>query len=187
VAVGQQCARRPVPLPAAVGKLVVASAVAAIVMALLGVAGGGRLGNFGDVGIDQTTFGPAVFLWFTAIGALTVVMSSGIARRPKARATPAATVAQPDSTPDPESEPLPVSTGSDVEPDVEDVEEVEDVFAEIVVDESEELRPAFDEPMARPAPVRIPPRDVFDLDDDPEAHFFTDDDAASDEPRRSSD
>ena len=38
--------------------------MAALVMALLGYAGGGRLGNFGDVGVDQTTFGPAVFLWF---------------------------------------------------------------------------------------------------------------------------
>ena len=85
VAVGQQCARRAVPLPAAAGKLVAASAIAAVVMALLGYAGGGRLGNFGDVGVDQTTFGPAVFLWFVAIGGLTVVMSGGIARRAKAR------------------------------------------------------------------------------------------------------
>ena len=33
-------------------------------MALLGSVSGGKLGNFGDVGVDQTTFGPAVFLWF---------------------------------------------------------------------------------------------------------------------------
>ena len=83
VAVGQQCARRPLPLLPALGKLVVAAAVAALAMALLGYAGGGRLGNFGDVGVDQATFGPAVFVWFAGIGALTVAMSGGVARRPK--------------------------------------------------------------------------------------------------------
>ncbi len=83
VAVGQQCARRPLPLLPALGKLIVAAAVAALAMALLGFAGGGRLGNFGDVGVDQATFAPAVFLWFVGIGALTVAMSGGIARRPK--------------------------------------------------------------------------------------------------------
>jgi Family of unknown function (DUF6350) len=83
VAVGQQCARRPLPLLPALGKLIVAAAGAALVMALLGFAGGGRLGNFGDVGVDQVTFAPAIFLWFVGIGALTVAMSGGIARRPK--------------------------------------------------------------------------------------------------------
>jgi hypothetical protein len=52
-------------------------------MALLGYAAGGRLGNFGDVNVDQSTFAPAVFLWFAGIGALTVVMSGGIAPRPR--------------------------------------------------------------------------------------------------------
>ena len=55
-------------------------------MALLGFAGGGALGNFGDVGVDQATFAPAVFLWFAGIGALTVAMAGGIrarVRRPK--------------------------------------------------------------------------------------------------------
>jgi hypothetical protein len=83
VAVGQQCARRPLPLLPALGKLIVAAAGAALVMALLGFAGGGRLGNFGDVGVDEVTFAPAIFLWFVGIGALTVAMSGGIARRPK--------------------------------------------------------------------------------------------------------
>ena len=64
VAVGQQCARRPLPLLPALGKLVVAAAVAALTMALVGYAGSGRLGNFGDVGVDQATFGPAIFVWF---------------------------------------------------------------------------------------------------------------------------
>ena len=63
--------------------------IAAAAMALLGFAGGGRLGNFGDVGVDQATFAPAVFLWFVGIGALTLAMSGGIARRPR-RAKPVA-------------------------------------------------------------------------------------------------
>ena len=73
-------------------------------MALLGFAGGGRLGNFGDVGVDQTTFGPAVFLWFVGIGALTVAMSGGIARRAK-RAKPVAETPNPTLEDEPEDEP----------------------------------------------------------------------------------
>ena len=106
VAVGQQCALRPVPLLSALAKVAVAAAVAASAMALLAYAGSGRLGNFGDVGVDQATFGPAIFLWFGGIGALTVAMSGGIARRPK-RAKPA---------PEPEPEPEPVSDVDEPEP-----------------------------------------------------------------------
>lgn len=83
VAVGQQCARRPLPFLPAMAKLVVAATSAALVMALLGYAGGGRLGNFGEVGVDQATFGIAVFFWFTLVGSITVVMTGGIKRRPK--------------------------------------------------------------------------------------------------------
>ncbi|WP_238158960.1 DUF6350 family protein [Mycobacterium sp. MFM001] len=83
VAVGQQCARRPLPLLAATAKLLVASVLAALTTALLGYAGGGQLGNFGGVGVDQDTFGIAVFLWFAVIGAVTVAMAGGISRRPK--------------------------------------------------------------------------------------------------------
>jgi Family of unknown function (DUF6350) len=86
VAVGQQCARRPLPILPAMAKLVVAALVAALTMALLGYAGSGRLGNFGDVGTDQGTFGFAVFLWFAVVGAITVAMAGGISyppRRPK--------------------------------------------------------------------------------------------------------
>lgn len=98
VAVGQQCARRPAPLPIAAAKLAVASALAAVLMALLGYAGGGRLGNFGDVGVDQLTFGPGVFGWFISIGALTVLMSGGLTRR----ARPAPVLAEPEPEPEPE-------------------------------------------------------------------------------------
>ncbi len=88
VALGQQCARRPLPALAAFAKLLVAAVVATAVMALLGYAAGGRLGNFGDVGVDQSTFAPAVFLWFAGIGGLTVAMAGGIARRPKPQPEP---------------------------------------------------------------------------------------------------
>jgi hypothetical protein len=82
VAVGQQCARSPLPIRAAIAKLLTAAVLAALTMALLGRAGGGRLGNFGDVGVDQGTFGLAVFLWFAIVGAITVVMAGGVSRRP---------------------------------------------------------------------------------------------------------
>lgn len=88
VAVGQQCARRPLPLPLALAKVVLAAAVAGVMMAVLGYAAGGELGNFGEVGVDQETFGPGVFFWFAAVGALTVSMAGGIARRPKKPAPP---------------------------------------------------------------------------------------------------
>lgn len=90
VALGQQCARHPLPILSALAKVVVAAAVAAATMALLALAGGGGLGNFGHVGVDQTTLAPAVFLWFAGIGALTVAMSGGFRpreRRPKVAAT----------------------------------------------------------------------------------------------------
>jgi hypothetical protein len=86
----------------ATAKVVVAGAVAAATMALLGYAGSGRLGNFGDVGVDQATFAPAIFLWFVGIGALTVAMAGGIARRPKAPKP----VPEPEQEPDVDEEPL---------------------------------------------------------------------------------
>ncbi|WIM85836.1 DUF6350 family protein [Candidatus Mycobacterium wuenschmannii] len=84
VALGQQCARRPLPWSDAMAKVGIAALLAALMLALLGHAGSGQLGNFGGVGIDQGTFGFAIFLWFTAIGSLTVVMAGGIRRRPRA-------------------------------------------------------------------------------------------------------
>jgi Family of unknown function (DUF6350) len=84
VALGQQCARRPLPLSDAMAKVGISALIASLTLALLGYAGSGQLGNFGGVGIDQGTFGFAIFLWFTAIGSLTVVMAGGIRRRPRA-------------------------------------------------------------------------------------------------------
>ena len=184
VAMGQQCARHPAPLPPAAAKLVTAAALSALVMALLGHAGGGRLGNFGDVGVDQTTFGPAVFIWFLGIGALTVAMSGGIARRVRVRPTPVPA--------EPETAPLPTVV-DDVPPNADDEGAFEFAFAqpdaewdpsdpdvgeviegEIVDDEPATRTVAL--PIGSPAPIRTAPPGVFDLDDDPEAHFLTDDD-----------
>jgi hypothetical protein len=147
VAVGQQCARRPLPLLSALGKVLVAALCAAVAMALLGAAGGGRLGNFGDVGVDQVTFGPAVFIWFVGIGALTVVMSGGIARRPK-RVTP---------VPVPEV--------------VEDESEVLEDEPEFAADEPEDEADDDVTPPATPEPAVDD-----DYPEDPEDHFVADDD-----------
>jgi Family of unknown function (DUF6350) len=155
VAVGQQCARRPLPLLPALGKLIIAAAIAALVMALLGFAGGGRLGNFGDVGVDQVTFGPAVFLWFVGIGALTVAMSGGIARRPK-RAKP---------VPEPEPEPELVEDEPEMAEPEPELAEDEPEFAE---DEPED--DVVEVPVARRPRVE----DVYP--EDPEDHFVADDD-----------
>jgi hypothetical protein len=153
VAVGQQCARRPLPLLPALGKLIAAAAIAASAMALLGFAGGGRLGNFGGVGVDQSTFAPAVFLWFVGIGALTMTMSGGIARRPK-RAKP---VAEPEPETEPKPEPVQPETEAEIEPgDDESDDEPEDEVAT----STDPGSPAQE-----------------DHPEDPEDHFVADDDA----------
>ena len=96
VALGQQCALKPARLPTAVAKLAVASALAAVSLALLGFAGGGPLGNFGSVGVDQSTFAPGAFIWFFLVGGMTVVMAGGLSARPKrpAPAVPPAPAAE---------------------------------------------------------------------------------------------
>ncbi len=165
VALGQQCARRPVPLPAAAAKLTVAAALAAAVMALLGYAGGGRLGNFGDVGVDQVTFGPAVFLWFVSIGGLTVAMAGGLARLPK----PAKPVAAPEPDPDPEPDDVVTVVFGDPE------------GLEMIAEPDEP------EPIAEPVPSDQPPLDAeFDPGFDPEDHFLADGDPAE-KPREQAD
>ena len=176
VAVGQQCARRPLPVALAAAKVTVAAGIAALVMALLGHVSGGKLGNFGVVGVDQVTFGPAVILWFLGIGGLTVAMAGGIARTPKVRTAPAA--------PAPAPEPEPVHE----EPEPEDVE------AEYVETEPEpeyvewaDEEPEYVDPEPAPEPPRAP-APVPDHDDDPEAHFFADEDeSTSDEKRGTAD
>ncbi|MDT5256579.1 MAG: hypothetical protein QOD10_1659, partial [Mycobacterium sp.] len=116
---------------------------AALAMALLGFAGGGRLGNFGDVGVDQDTFAPAVFLWFVGIGALTLAMSGGIARRPK-RAKPVA---------GPEPEPEMLEDEPEPEPDTDD-------------DEAELDEPELDVEMPADADLSADPEEHFVADGD---------------------
>jgi hypothetical protein len=174
VALGQQSARKPLPLVPAVAKLLVAAALAALVMALLGYAGGGRLGNFGPVGVDQATFGPAVFLWFAGIGGLTVAMTGGIARRVK----PPKPVLE--RGPEPESE---AERDAEAEPAAEDEPDVEPEADEPPAEEPD-VEPEFDEahqaePDPPPAPVE--PLDPFEGPfDDPEEHFVADNDDAPD-------
>lgn len=83
VALGQQCARRALPLVQAIAKLLSAAAAGAAVMSLLAYGGSGRLGNFGDVGVDQGALAVGVFFWFAVVGWVTVVMTGGILRRPR--------------------------------------------------------------------------------------------------------
>jgi hypothetical protein len=165
VALGQQAARRPLPLLPALAKLVVAAAIAALIMAILGYAGGGRLGNFGDVGVDQATFGPAVFLWFAGIGALTVAMSGGITRRVRMPEPAKESAPEPepelDTEPeqDVESEPAPP-----LEPDDDDLG-ADDLGAD---------DPGADDPGDGEAVARARP-EPFDVFGDPEDHFVVDD------------
>ena len=107
VAVGQQCARRPLPIHTAMAKLLLAASVAALTMALLGYAAGGQLGNFGDVGTDQGTFGVAVFLWFDSVGWVTVAMAGGIryrARKPRPAPPSPEPPVEPNASADPVTE-----------------------------------------------------------------------------------
>ena len=170
VALGQQCARRPVPLPAAAAKLTVAAALAAVVMALLGYAGGGRLGNFGDVGVDQVTFGPAVFLWFVSIGGLTVAMAGGLARRPKP--------VKPVPAPEPDPEPEPDEAVTVVFGDPEELEMIAEP------DEPEPIAEPVDAVVDPASDARFDP--AFDAAFDPEEHFLTDGDPAE-KPREQAD
>jgi hypothetical protein len=137
VAVGQQCARRPLPLLPALAKLLVAALVAAATMALLGYAGGGRLGNFGDVGVDQVTFGPGVFLWFVGIGALTVAMAGGLTRRPKPKPV-AVSESEHEPEPAPEEEPA-----TDEESAAEEVLADEQPAADVTADPDDDPEEHF--------------------------------------------
>ncbi|OMC32142.1 hypothetical protein A5740_13545 [Mycobacterium sp. GA-1841] len=191
VAVGQQCARRPLPIGAATGKLVVASGLAAVTMALAGYAGGGRLGNFGDVGVDQSTFAPAVFLWFVGIGALTVVMSGGLTRKPRP-------VVAPRPEPEPEPEPALEPESEPVEEPLPETDEYVDIEPEpapgepLVSWSADDVADDTEQPLDVEEVVYEPgPQTYDDLDDDPEDHFFvddiSDDPATGDQPRRTGD
>ncbi len=104
VAVGQQCARRPLPLVPALAKLLAAAVSGALAMSLLAYAGSGRLGNFGHVGVDQGALTIGVFFWFALVGLITVLMTGGIRRRPRRR-KPAPPLDEPELEPEPVEEP----------------------------------------------------------------------------------
>lgn len=152
VALGQQCARRPLPLPTAFAKLAVASLLATVSLALLAQAAGGELGNFGHVGVDQATFLPGAFFWFVVIGGLTVVMAGGVSPRPKTVAKPLEReiVSEPD--PEPDLEPEPVE------------EQPDESRPGVTLEESQpELEPE-PEPERAPPPV-TPAPDLEDVED----------------------
>ncbi|AFN62729.2 integral membrane protein [Mycobacteroides abscessus] len=107
VAVGQQCARHPVPWPTAIHKVVTAALLAATFLAIVGKLAGGQLGNFGRLGIDQGTFGPGVFFWFLVIGLLTVFMLGGATRLPARTRRDPEPAPEPGPEPTPEPEPAP--------------------------------------------------------------------------------
>jgi hypothetical protein len=161
--------------------LIIASAVAAATMALLGYAGGGELGNFGHVGVDQTTFGPAVFLWFVAIGGLTVAMTGGIARRQRvARVVEEVADDEPEDIEPEDVEPEPLEppitpkrtfwrkSASDSRQNVDLDADLEPELEHEPIDEDVPVEPLF-----RAGP------DVDDFDDlpDPEDFEYIDDDA----------
>ncbi|ADT97952.1 hypothetical protein Mspyr1_12720 [Mycolicibacterium gilvum Spyr1] len=173
VALGQQCARRPLPLVTALAKVVVAATVAAATMALLGFAGGGALGNFGQVGVDQSTFAPAVFLWFAGIGGLTVVMSGGVTPRVRKPKPEPVRDADPDAA-DPDAAEF------DDQADPDDQAELEDTASGDETPEPPTEEFAADPPPTDRDPEPVPHDAVADtppVDDlDPEEHFVVDDD-----------
>ncbi len=190
VAIGQQCARHPLPFGLAFAKLAVASLMAAVGLALLALAGGGPLGNFGHVGVDQATFAPGVFFWFFVIGGLTVVMAGGISRRPSLPTPPgrtsvaAAAMYDPfsDNPPDESDDPLdaaddlPVDAAGEARADRTPDEGVPHA-AEPESDDSPDPESDESPPPVPPPPVRPAP----DLDD-VEDLMFVDADIA-DEPQ----
>ena len=176
--VGQQCARRPLPLVPALGKLIIASAVAAATMALLGYAGGGQLGNFGHVGVDQATFGPAVFLWFVGIGGLTA--GHGGRHRPQAEGCGTPQKVGPSRLSRnrcPSLSPSPKTPNPSLEPDLESEEELAP---------DDEAAPVE---QATPTEAELP--DLDDLPDPEDLAYFDEDDATpgpiGDQTRRADD
>lgn len=174
VALGQQCARRPLPMSTAFSKLAAASVLAAVSLAVLAHAAGGALGNFGNVGVDQATLVPGAFFWFFVIGGLTVVMAGGISPRPKTVVT--SSEPEPgvvDDQSEPMTEPLDLQSGAGDESGPDGGDESGDPGVlesdELVPDElaPDELLPETQfesEPGPPPPPVKPAP-DVEDVED----------------------
>lgn len=192
VALGQQCARHPLTPGPAAAKLAVASAVAAVMMAVLAYAAGGRLGNFGEVGVDQATFGPAVFVWFAGIGGLTVAMSGGIARSTRRVAEPAPepqaaepfddeVVAEYEAD---EYEAEPADYGDEAEAEYENPHRPDDEEPPLDVEEVD-VDITDDEPLVAwsSGDTAATTDRSTDYPEDPEEHFIVDHDLTGDEPR----
>lgn len=187
VAIGQQCARRPLPLSTAFAKLAAASVLAAVSLALLAVAAGGALGNFGNVGVDQATLIPGALFWFLTVGGLTVVMAGGIGSQPQPQTKPQPkpldetvdeTLAEPAAEPvaeaenvseldEPELEPEPEAgsasgSGSELEPEPEAESESEP-------QPEPQPEPGLPPPPVKPAPDLEDVEDLMFVDADIEA------------------
>ena len=194
VAIGQQCARRPLPLPTAFAKLAVAALLAAISLALLGVAAGGELGNFGHVGVDQSTFAPGAFLCFFVIGGLTVVMAGGVSPRPRQVLRPVEAIPVPtDDQSEPMTEPLDLEAPVDLEDErASRSENDEQSRPESTLDEPESVAPAGSgsavepEPELEPEPGPPPPpvKPAPDVEDVEDLMFVDDDIETGRRPRR---
>lgn len=154
VAVGQQCARRALPAVQAMAQLLLAALLAAAAMAALGYAGGGRLGNFGEVGVDQGTLGLAVFLWFSVVGAATVVVAGGIRRAPR-------------PGPAPVGPPPPSETPDDAAPQHRTALAAATAAQPPPVDEPDPRSPVADGPFSGPAEALSDLEDQMFTDDDP--------------------
>ena len=188
VAIGQQCALRPLPLPTALAKLAVASMLAAVSLALLAVAAGGALGNFGNVGVDQATLIPGVLFWFGSVGGLTVVMAGGISPRTGRRAVKDAAAAEDaagkTSAGETRVEARPENPLDDVDADADaDADEPErDVDADADADADAETEVEVDaelEPEPQPGPPPPPVKPAPNLED-VEDLMFVDADIESD-------
>jgi hypothetical protein len=184
VAIGQQCARRPLPLPTAFAKLAVAALLAAVSLALLGGAAGGELGNFGHVGVDQSTFAPGVFLCFFVIGGLTVVMAGGVSPRPRQVVRPAEAAPVPT---DEQSEPMtePLDPGDEYAATAKNDEQS---GPERTLDESESGSEPDPEPEPEPQPEPGPPpppvKPAPHVEDVEDLMFVDDDIETGRRPRR---
>ena len=169
VALGQQCARRPLPLPPAFAKLAAAALLAALITVVLGWAAGGALGNFGQVGVDQATLGPGAFFWYFVIGAMTLVISGGVRvgrpRPPAERPATAGSVDEPRAQRTPDEPPTDIRADAEPEQEPEHEPEPEPEVA------------AAAEPEPAPAPTQPPPavKPAPDLEDVEDLMFVDDD------------
>jgi len=186
VVIGQQCARRPLPLPTAFAKLAAAALLAAVSLALLGGAAGGELGNFGHVGVDQLTFAPGAFLCFFVIGGLTVVMAGGISPRPRQVVRPVEAAPVPtDEQSEPMTEPLALGDERAAAAENDEQSGPERTLDESEPDSGSEADPEPEpEPQPEPGPPPPPVKPAPDAEDVEDLMFVDDDIETSRRSRR---